>query len=97
MQHQYEFKSSVVSEEKADDNVKMEEDCDIFVNTDGNQPLPDAMDTLLSEPLTFQTGKHEYFGWKTKVSAQRSQRQHKVAQNACRHQQTRTMVKGTIL
>ena len=50
----------------------------------GVEDIPDTIGHILAEPLNLQTGTRKYYGRKTKAAAHKTQRQHKMAQNARR-------------
>ena len=58
--------------------------------------IPNTIDNILAEPLNFQGGTRKYTGRKTKAAVCKSQRQHKMAQNARRVQgaKQKVFVKG---
>ena len=70
-----------VKMDEGDDNVKMGEDTKIAA---GVEDIPDTIGHILAEPLNLQGGTRKYYGRKTKAAAHKTQRQHKMAQNARR-------------
>ena len=66
---------------RGDDNVRMGEDTKIAA---GVEDIPDTIGHILAEPLNLQGGTRKYYGCKTKAAAHKTQRQHKMAQNARR-------------